>query len=66
MLVEALKKLESTAPRQAEVAWLRYVAGLTINQVAATLDIAPRTVNNDWQYAQAWLRRELSDDKREN
>jgi len=66
MLVEALKKLESTAPRQAEVAWLRYVAGLTINQVAATLDIAPRTVNNDWQYAQAWLRRELSDENSEN
>ena len=65
MLVEALKKLESNAPRQGEVAWLRYVAGLTVSQVAMALGISPRTVNNDWQYAQAWLRRELSDEKRE-
>lgn len=59
-LIDALKKLEMGAPRQAEVAWLRYVAGLTIDQVALALDISPRTVTNDWQYAQAWLRRALA------
>ncbi|MCH2134077.1 MAG: ECF-type sigma factor [Phycisphaerales bacterium] len=59
-VIEALKKLEAAAPRQAEVAWLRYVAGLKVDQVALALDVSSRTVNNDWQYAQAWLRRELA------
>ncbi|MDG2424358.1 MAG: ECF-type sigma factor [Phycisphaerales bacterium] len=60
-IIEALQKLESVAARQAEVAWLRYVAGLTVDQVALALEVSPRTVNNDWQYAQAWLRRELAE-----
>ncbi|MDG2291550.1 MAG: ECF-type sigma factor [Phycisphaerales bacterium] len=59
-VIKALKKLEENAPRQAEVAWLRYVAGLKVEQVALALEVSPRTVNNDWQYAQAWLRRELA------
>ena len=58
-LITALRDFESHAPRQAEVAWLRYVAGLTIDQVALALEISPRTVTSDWQYAQAWLRRAL-------
>jgi RNA polymerase sigma factor (TIGR02999 family) len=60
-VIEALRKLEATAPRQAEVAWLRYVAGLKVDQVALALEVSPRTVNNDWLYAQAWLRRELAE-----
>ena len=61
-LITALKEFEEHAPRQAEVAWLRYVTGLTIDQVALALDISPRTVTSDWQYAQAWLRRALAED----
>ena len=60
-LIKALKAFEAEAPRQAEVAWLRYVVGLTIEQTAIALDISPRTVTNDWQYAQAWLRRALAE-----
>ena len=60
-LVKALEELEQSAPRQAEVAWLRYIAGLSLEQTAEALDISPRTVTNDWQYAQAWLRRALSE-----
>ncbi|MCH2149862.1 MAG: ECF-type sigma factor [Phycisphaerales bacterium] len=59
-VIRALQQLETHSPRQAEVAWLRYVAGLTVEQTSRALEISPRTVNNDWQYAQAWLRRELS------
>ena len=59
-LVKALERLERDAPRQAEVAWLRYVAGLSLEQTAEALEVSPRTVTNDWQYAQAWLRRALA------
>ena len=62
-LVKALERLERDAPRQAEVAWLRYVAGLSLEQTAEALEVSPRTVTNDWQYAQAWLRRALAGEK---
>ncbi len=60
-LLGALTALELEAPRKAEVVWLRYVVGMTIDQVAAILLISRRTVINDWRYAQGWLTRRLSE-----
>jgi RNA polymerase sigma factor (TIGR02999 family) len=60
-LLGALTALELESPRQAEVVWLRYVVGMTIDQVAAILLISRRTVINDWRYAQGWLTRRLSE-----
>lgn len=57
---EALRKLEQSAPRQAEVVKLRYFAGLTVDETADALGVSPRTVDNDWRLARAWLHRELS------
>ncbi len=59
---KALKKLEDAMPRPAEVARLRYILGHTIKQTAVTLDISDRTVVDDWEYARAYLRREISKD----
>jgi RNA polymerase sigma factor (TIGR02999 family) len=59
-LLGALTALELEAPRKAEVAWLRYVAGLSIEQVATVLEVSRRTVIDDWGFAQAWLRRRLA------
>jgi RNA polymerase sigma factor (TIGR02999 family) len=61
-LHKALKKLEDVMPRAAEVARLRYILGHTIKQTAVTLDISDRTVVDDWEYARAYLRREISKD----
>ena len=61
-LLKALKKLENAMPRAAEVARLRYISGHTIKQTATALDISERTVDNDWAYAQAYLRKEMSKD----
>jgi RNA polymerase sigma factor (TIGR02999 family) len=61
-LHKALKKLEDAMPRAAEVARLRYILGHTIKQTAVTLDISDRTVVDDWEYARAYLRREMSKD----
>ncbi len=58
---KALKKLEDVMPRAAEVVRLRYILGHTIKQTAVTLGISDRTVVDDWEYARAYLRREMSE-----
>ena len=57
---EALARLEQVEPRQAYVVVLRYFAGLSVDESAEALDVSPRTVDDDWRYAKAWLHRELS------
>jgi DNA-directed RNA polymerase specialized sigma24 family protein len=39
---------------------LRYFAGLTIEEAAEAMGLAPRTVNRLWVGARAWLQRELT------
>jgi DNA-directed RNA polymerase specialized sigma24 family protein len=38
---------------------LRYFGGLTEAEIAAALRVSPRTVRRDWDFAKAWLLREL-------
>ena len=52
---EALTKLEAIEPRKARVVKLRFFAGLTLDEIAAVLEVAPITVKRDWRYARAWL-----------
>ena len=59
-LDEALRELEVLDPRQAQIVELRFFGGLTIQEIADTLGIAPATVKRDWTVAKIWLRRELS------
>lgn len=60
-LYEAMDRLAATEPQVAELVKLRYFAGLSIPQVAATLGISPRTADAWWAYARAWLLGELKD-----
>lgn len=59
-LDEALASFSQLAPRPAKVVELRYFGGLTEEEIAAALEISPRTVRRDWDFARAWLLRELS------
>ncbi len=59
---KALKKLEDVMPRAAEVVRLRYISGHTIKQTAEVVGVSERTVVDDWEYARAYLRREISKD----
>jgi RNA polymerase sigma factor (TIGR02999 family) len=59
-LDEVLKKLEETAPRQCRIVELRYFGGLTVEETASVLNVAPKTVKRDWSVARAWLHREIS------
>jgi len=59
--IEALDQLEAVSAECAEVARLRFLAGFSVDETAALLDIAPRTVSKRWGFAKAWLRRALSE-----
>ena len=58
-LDEALRKLEQLSPRRADLVKLRYFGGLTMEQAAETLGVAPSTASADWVYAKSWLRLEM-------
>jgi len=60
---EALRRLEKEDARAAQVVMLRYFAGLSVEDTAQALEIAPRTVRRDWTYAKAWLMEEMSHDE---
>jgi RNA polymerase sigma factor (TIGR02999 family) len=59
-LDEALASFSEIAERQAKVVELRYFGGLTEEEIAHALDISPRTVRRDWEFARVWLARELA------
>lgn len=52
---EALTALAALAPEKARVVELRYFAGLSIQETADVLEIAPATVKRHWTFARAWL-----------
>ncbi len=58
-LDEALEKLAGQDPVKARLVELRYFAGLTGDQAAEVLGIAPSTADRHWAYARAWLRAEV-------
>jgi RNA polymerase sigma factor (TIGR02999 family) len=56
----ALAAFGEIAPRQAKVVELRYFGGLQEEEIVEVLKISSRTVRRDWDFARAWLTRELS------
>ena len=59
-LDDALQRLERQDPRKSTVVELRYFGGLTVEEIAELLSVAPITVKRDWAMAKAWLHREMS------
>ena len=57
----ALTQLENEHPRKAALVKLRFFAGLTHEQAAATLGIATSTADADWDYAKCWLRVQMAE-----
>lgn len=58
---DALRQFAQIAPRQAKVVELRYFGGLSEDESAEAMQTSLRTVRRDWQFAKAWLTRELSE-----
>lgn len=61
-LEKALQALEQAVPRAGQVVELRYFAGLTEVQTAATLAISVTTVKRDWAFAKLWLHQYLAEE----
>lgn len=55
----ALDRLAQTDARAAQVLELHYFAGLTVDQIAEMLDIGKTTVERDWRFARAFLKKEV-------
>jgi RNA polymerase sigma factor (TIGR02999 family) len=56
---DALDDLARSDPRKALIVKLRFFGGLSVDEVAAALEVTPRTVKRDWRYARAWLSQRL-------
>lgn len=56
----ALKSLAGHDPRAARVVECRMFGGYTIAETAQSLRVSPATAKRDWQFARAWIKRELS------
>jgi RNA polymerase sigma-70 factor, ECF subfamily len=59
-LDRALQKLEALDPDQGRIVELRFFGGLTVEETAAALGVAPVTVKREWALAKGWLHRELT------
>ena len=55
-LDEALAKLAKEDQRAADVVELRYFAGLSVDQIADSMQLNRRTITRDWDFARAYLR----------
>ncbi len=63
-LDDALAGLATIYPRKCQIVELRFFGGLSVEEVAAALNISPRTMMREWSLAQAWLYRELQTGER--
>ena len=57
---EALERLAKLDPRQSRIVELKFFGGLTDEEIATVMEIAPRTVSREWMVARAWLHAELN------
>ncbi len=59
---EAIDRLSTIDERQGQIVELRFLGGLTVEEVSEVLELSVSTVEREWRMARAWLRRELSDE----
>jgi RNA polymerase sigma-70 factor (ECF subfamily) len=55
----ALDKLAGLHERQARIVEMRYLAGMTVDDVSTALALSRSTKQAEWRMARAWLSREL-------
>jgi RNA polymerase sigma factor (TIGR02999 family) len=60
-LHETLEEFSKIAPRQARVVELRYFGGMKVEEIGEVMNISTRTIERDWDFARAWLKRAMSE-----
>ncbi|MDB6129452.1 MAG: polymerase subunit sigma, partial [Verrucomicrobiales bacterium] len=56
---DALDALQAEDSDAAELVKLRYFVGMTMDECASAMNLAPRTAERLWAYARAWLKKEI-------
>lgn len=56
----AIERLSEIEPMIAHVVRLRYFVGLEIDEITKVIEVSTPTVKRRWQWARAWLYREMS------
>lgn len=56
---QAMEALEELDPRTAEVVKLRALWGLTVVEIAETLDVSESTARREWRFGRRWLQARL-------
>jgi len=59
-LNEALGRLAELDRRASQVVELKYFGGMNYDEIAVALNISAITVRREWEFARAWLHKELS------
>jgi RNA polymerase sigma factor (TIGR02999 family) len=62
LLADALTRLAEIDATAAQVAQLRLLAGLSVEETAKQLGLSRATAYRDWDFARAWLADHFSDD----
>jgi RNA polymerase sigma factor (TIGR02999 family) len=60
VLHDALDQLGAIDPRKSRIVELKFFGGLSVDEMAEVLKVAPITVMREWQKAKAWLYLQLS------
>ena len=58
---EALDELARLDARKSRVVEMKFFGGMTIEEIAAALDLAAATVERDWAFAKVWLHRRMGE-----
>lgn len=59
-LDEALTEFTKTHKRKAEIVEYHFFGGLKFNEISKTLGISQPTVERDWRFARAWLKKHMT------
>lgn len=57
----ALEELAKSHARKVMIVECRFFIGLTLKETADLLDVSQTTVDRDWRFARAWLKRAMKD-----
>ena len=59
-LDDALQSFVAAYPRESKVVELKFFGGMETREIAEVLKVSEKTVLRDWNFARAWLSRELA------
>lgn len=59
-LDDALTRLAVIDERKSKIVELRFFGGLTVEETAEVMDLAPITIMREWRAVKAWLSREIA------